>query len=312
VWVSNESQATRVWFDDLKVTHRGSRVTQATDYYAFGSVMREQKTEEDARYRFGYQGQFAEKDEETGWSHFELREYDPIIARWLVPDPMRVEWSPYIAMGNNPIRLVDPDGGCPDCDDWWDQDSQKATMLEEVSVTPGYDEFLDDFSDLFSSFLRTNPKFGVRFIGDGSEQNFFSGVDYGPGMKVVTVNVGEMKDFFEMISLKNPTRPKKGTFDSDNPNDMERAKNLFDVAENLEGAKKALYEAIKQRHERYHKPFVRQFVFKEGVVYDTMTAYTEETAKKAQLSPVITLDSSASPEAYQFWKKRGENQWKKK
>jgi RHS repeat-associated protein len=65
-------------------------------------------------YRYQYQGQFAEKDEETGWNHFELREYDPIIARWLSFDPYRVHPSPYVAMRNNPVNSVDADGGCPD------------------------------------------------------------------------------------------------------------------------------------------------------------------------------------------------------
>jgi RHS repeat-associated protein len=111
VWVSNESENTKVWFDDLKVTHRSSRVTQATDYYAWGNVMRENKSPEDVRYRYGYQGQFAEKDEETGWNHFELREYDAVIGRWLIRDPLREFWSPYLAMGNNPISMTDPRGG---------------------------------------------------------------------------------------------------------------------------------------------------------------------------------------------------------
>lgn len=62
-------------------------------------------------YRFGYQGQFAERDNETGWNHFELREYDAVIGRWLVIDPMRQHWSPYIAMSNNPVYMVDPNGG---------------------------------------------------------------------------------------------------------------------------------------------------------------------------------------------------------
>src|SRR5690606_41204605 len=73
--------------------------------------MREQKSDESV-YRFGYQGQFAEEDEETGWYHFELREYDAVIGRWLVPDPYGVHWSPYVAMNNSPMNAVDPDGGC--------------------------------------------------------------------------------------------------------------------------------------------------------------------------------------------------------
>jgi len=62
-------------------------VTQATDYGVWGDEIRTQNTDE-SEYRYSYQGQYAEKDEETGWNHFELREYDPIIGRWLVPDPM--------------------------------------------------------------------------------------------------------------------------------------------------------------------------------------------------------------------------------
>ena len=48
------------------------------------------------KYRYGYQGQFAERDEETGWNHFELREYDPVIGRWLSIDPARQYILSYI------------------------------------------------------------------------------------------------------------------------------------------------------------------------------------------------------------------------
>ncbi len=72
--------------------------------------MREQSIATEPEYRFGYQGKNAEKDDETGWSHFEFREFDPIVGRWLVPDPKRQFWSPYMAMGNNPINKLDPDG----------------------------------------------------------------------------------------------------------------------------------------------------------------------------------------------------------
>ena len=109
VWVSNESEGTKVWFDDVKVTHSQIIVTQATDYGVWGDVLREMKSDE-IMYRFAYQGQFAERDEETGWSHFEAREYDYNIGRWVVTDPSRQHWSPYLAMGNNSISNVDPDG----------------------------------------------------------------------------------------------------------------------------------------------------------------------------------------------------------
>ncbi|HEY9045018.1 MAG TPA: hypothetical protein VIN08_03950, partial [Ohtaekwangia sp.] len=57
-WVSNTSQDTKVWFDDFSVSHISNFVTQATDYGAWGDVLRDQKTDESI-YRYSYQGQFA-------------------------------------------------------------------------------------------------------------------------------------------------------------------------------------------------------------------------------------------------------------
>jgi len=73
-------------------------------------VVREQKTDESI-YRYSYQGQYAEKDLETGWNHFELREYDPVIGRVTTIDPARQFYSPYVWIGNNPVGGTDPTGG---------------------------------------------------------------------------------------------------------------------------------------------------------------------------------------------------------
>jgi RHS repeat-associated protein len=69
-------------------------------------------------YRYAYQGQ--EKDPETGWEAFELRMYDGRVGRWMTTDPYSQYHSPYLAMGNNPISNIDPDGGCvgADCPDF--------------------------------------------------------------------------------------------------------------------------------------------------------------------------------------------------
>lgn len=67
---------------------------------------------EDANgYRYGYQGQYAEEDKETGLNAFQLRMYDSRIMRWLSPDPYGQYNSPYLAMGNDWANGVDPDGG---------------------------------------------------------------------------------------------------------------------------------------------------------------------------------------------------------
>ena len=106
------------------------------DYYPFGMVMPNRFLSSTKEYRFGYQGQFAEKDAETGLDQFELREYDPRIGRWLVPDPYSQHWSPYMAMGNNPINLVDPDGGIDGDPIPGLGDNPGVTMIDEVFCTP--------------------------------------------------------------------------------------------------------------------------------------------------------------------------------
>ena len=120
IYTVNESANNKdVYFDDFTVSHLGIDIIQTSSYYPFGSLMSHYVKQPDPGYeqedyRFGYQGQYAEEDEETGWNAFQLRMYDPIIGRWLSPDPYGEFFSPYLAMGNNP-RLVDPSGGCTTC-----------------------------------------------------------------------------------------------------------------------------------------------------------------------------------------------------
>lgn len=83
-------------------------ISQA-DYYPFGMLMPGRTTGAN-EYRFGYQGQFAEKDEETGYNQFEARLYDSRLGRWLTTDPAGQFSSPYLSVGNNPISRFDPDG----------------------------------------------------------------------------------------------------------------------------------------------------------------------------------------------------------
>jgi RHS repeat-associated protein len=150
VWVSNQSKATRVWFDDLTVSHQESMVIQASDYGVWGDVIREQKTGPE-KYRFGYQGQYAEKDDETGWSHFELREYDAVTGRWTATDPYTQFWSPYIGMGNEPVSGTDPDGGkCKTCPDGAAYDDYRNSNLDyafsELSSGDGVYQMLPELT----------------------------------------------------------------------------------------------------------------------------------------------------------------------
>lgn len=82
-------------------------VIYSTDYYPFGTELQAAGIPS----RYGYQGEYAEKDSETGWNNFYLRNYDPAIGRWLTVDPYGQYYSPYVGMGNDPINRFDPDGG---------------------------------------------------------------------------------------------------------------------------------------------------------------------------------------------------------
>ncbi len=108
---------------------------------------------EGEKYRFGYQGEFAEQDDETGWNAFELRMYDSQIGRWMAPDPYRQYWSSYVGMGNNPMSLVDPDGGMTDPDPIYD-----GYLLPDLVVTAKFDSF--------NTSLFYNQNFGDALLND--------------------------------------------------------------------------------------------------------------------------------------------------
>ncbi|MFV0573701.1 MAG: RHS repeat domain-containing protein, partial [Xanthomarina gelatinilytica] len=83
-------------------------LTNKTDYYPGGMAMPNRNIV--SNYPYGYQGQ--ELDKETGKVAFKLRLYDARINRWVTPDPYAQYDSPYMAMGNDWVNGIDPDGGC--------------------------------------------------------------------------------------------------------------------------------------------------------------------------------------------------------
>ncbi|WP_183044054.1 RHS repeat domain-containing protein [Sphingobacterium siyangense] len=98
---------TRVVINRNKTASGTADIVYYADYYPFGMEVRSGGVEN----RYGYQGLYAEKDKETGWNNFELRNYDAAIGRWLTTDPYGQYHSPYVGMGNNPVSGFDVDGG---------------------------------------------------------------------------------------------------------------------------------------------------------------------------------------------------------
>ncbi len=94
-------------------TAEEATVEEYADYYPFGAKMLGRQQISSPKYRYGYQGQFAEHDDENGIDlhHFELRQYDSRIGRWLSVDIIKHQQkSGYVAMSNSPTHKVDPDG----------------------------------------------------------------------------------------------------------------------------------------------------------------------------------------------------------
>ena len=84
----------------------------STDYYPFGKPLPGRNyTSSTLTNRRGYQGQFSELDAETGLNFFELRSYDAEVGRFTTFDPYNQFHSPYLGMGNNPVMMIDRDGG---------------------------------------------------------------------------------------------------------------------------------------------------------------------------------------------------------
>jgi RHS repeat-associated protein len=212
IYVSNQSnQNTEVYFDDLKITHNYSEIVGGADFYPFGLTIEDRQIQREF-YRHGYQGQFSEKDEETGWNHFELREYDPEIGRWLRVDPYRQYMSPYIGLGNDPINMVDPDGGIggpvykkpkPFKYEFELRHLLGYKDLQEIEITP---TTLDKLQDVGYAYVQIfEPEIYANAMIKGSKEVFINGEMLKITLPVVGYGLSYSKDGFEegMILANN-------------------------------------------------------------------------------------------------------------
>lgn len=90
------------------VDETSKHMVAASNYYPFGMVISKLNAPD---IKSGYQGEFTVKDQKIKKDKFQLRLWDSAIGRWISPDPKRQYSSPYLGMGNNPLSLIDPDGG---------------------------------------------------------------------------------------------------------------------------------------------------------------------------------------------------------
>ncbi|MDW7694030.1 DUF6443 domain-containing protein [Flammeovirgaceae bacterium SG7u.132] len=115
VYVANESK-TKVWFDDLEITHKKGIIAQENHYYPFGMNMAGIERQGIPDHLFQYNGK--EKQVEFGlhWADYGARFYDGQLGRFHSVDPkaeIYVDFGQYIYAANDPIRLVDKNGEGP-------------------------------------------------------------------------------------------------------------------------------------------------------------------------------------------------------
>jgi RHS repeat-associated protein len=107
------------------VTDQNARVHEHVEYFPYGAVWRDPRSDADGGPKKGQRFLFTSKemDEETGLYYFGARYLDPVRVRWASADPALIE-SPdfmlkrqpelnlYGYAAQNPLTYVDPDGRC--------------------------------------------------------------------------------------------------------------------------------------------------------------------------------------------------------
>ncbi len=82
-----------------------------SDYYPMGLIHSGEFTSAIAsNYNYKFQGKELQQENNITMYDFGSRLYDPAVGRWFSTDPQNQFDSPYLAMGNNPISMVDPNG----------------------------------------------------------------------------------------------------------------------------------------------------------------------------------------------------------
>ncbi|MEM9981041.1 MAG: RHS repeat-associated core domain-containing protein, partial [Bacteroidota bacterium] len=99
---------TEVLFDNITLQQTSALIVQENHYYAFGGPLT--GLGKTGTHRFLYQGKELQTHFDLQWYDFHARQYDWQLGRWWRSDPQDQFASPYLAMANNPMMMVDPDG----------------------------------------------------------------------------------------------------------------------------------------------------------------------------------------------------------
>jgi RHS repeat-associated protein len=115
IYLSNETEGSSVYFDDLTIRHTQNGIIQKNDPYPFGlnidalSASREYSIKN----KWTFQGQELQDDFDLGWYAFKYRNHQPEIGRFFNVDPLAEEYlynSTYAFSENRVVDAVEVEG----------------------------------------------------------------------------------------------------------------------------------------------------------------------------------------------------------
>ncbi len=140
-YVSNESNwDVDVHFDQMQVQAVAAQptVVQSDDFYPYGMSF-QQQPDKVLKNKYLYNGKELQDELGLDWYDYGLRaNYDPAIGRFSSTDPFAesyFSWSPYNYVVNNPIKFVDPNGGCVAYDENGNCISETEMVANTVAAT---------------------------------------------------------------------------------------------------------------------------------------------------------------------------------
>ncbi len=161
---------------NIRVTvDEDGEVVTTDDYYPFGLQMPYRSYNIAATGDiYKYSSKELDVENNLNWYYFGARYYDPEIGRWLSVDPMAHKFpysSSYVAMNNNPLRYIDPNG------------------MEWYEVTEEYQEEETDDVGNTTSVIKTRKVW--KWFEDTSEKEIWTGNYDSDGNKVFETVAGK-------------------------------------------------------------------------------------------------------------------------
>ena len=158
------------------ITDAAGRPYQYFLYTPWGEVLESQRQWGDF-YDTRYQFNGKELDAETGNYYYGARYYDPETSIWLSVDPLamhpkQMDKSPYAFSWNNPVRYVDPDGRCPECEDNVENPEVGETYESSGGRTYQYQNTYDeDGNKTGAAWTGLGGKLAEVEVGPGAENS---------------------------------------------------------------------------------------------------------------------------------------------